>query len=1137
MEPLERMVQGTPSTKHRSIPSFPIVGIGASAGGLEAFTELLKHLPATTGMAYVLVQHLDPTHVSLLVDLLARTTSMNVREAREGMEVEADHVYIIAPNTDLTLEQNKLKVVPQTNTSGQHLSIDTFLSSLAENAQHQPIGVILSGTAFDGTLGLQAIKERGGITLAQDTPSAQYAEMPQSAIAAGCVDFIGSPERIAQELTRISLHPSLSQANTTESEAHDQEDTKGEQAFWQVLRLLRRNTNVDFSAYKPTTLRRRVLRRMVLQQINSLPEYLAYLHDHQTEVTALHQDILIGVTAFFRNPEAYQALTQEVFPRLLETKTPLDPLRIWVPGCSTGEEVYSLAICLQEYLTERGLSTPFHLFGTDLNGTAIARARKGIYTPGTVNSLSPERLQRFFLDTHEGHQISASLREHCIFAQHNLLADPPFSHLDLLSCQNVLIYLDPDAQQKIMRLFHYALIPHGFLLLGPSETIGTALDLFAQLGEYRQLYRQKNTSARPPFVGDVRTSTRDESTSSTSSRKGTIMRYEEDSRAFDIQKEMDRLLLARYAPASVVIDAQMEILHFRGQTSPYLQPASGKASFNLFKMARESLGLELRTAISKARKSGQSVKKEGIQLQDQDAVREIMVEVIPLQASDTEYYFMILFEEMPTPSSPPDEPSQTSTQQMEKAGRGMKDRRIQSLENELVTTRQEIHSIVEAMEASNEELQSANEEVLSSNEELRSLNEELETSREEIQSSNEELRSLNEELETSREEIQASNDQLLATNKELQQSNANLRAARAYTEDIVNTLREPLLVLDAALNVHSTNPAFSQFFQVAPAQTEHHLLFELGNHQWDIPDLRMLLEQVLPEKQSFQDFEVDHVFPSIGHKILLLNARRIPGTVSGEPLILLVFEDVTERKELEWHKDAFLTIASHELKTPITSLKAYAQLLRRQYTKAGDEKAAHMLETMEGQANKLTHLIGQLLDTTQLQARTPLMQTRLFDVTALVHGIVEDMQQTTQKHQIHLEGNIQEPFTGDPERIDQVLTNLLSNAIKYSPASEQILVRLREDSNSIILSVQDFGMGIPADKQTYLFERFYRVNDSAHTAIPGLGLGLYISSEIVKQHGGQMWVESRAGEGSTFFARFPRVPQQDVPPQIATKLT
>ena len=592
------------------------------------------------------------------------------------------------------------------------------------------------------------------------------------------------------------------------------------------------------------------------------------------------------------------------------------------------------------------------------------------------------------------------------------------------------------------------------------------------------------------------------------------MRHDGDAKDRETLQEADALLLAHYVPASVVIDATMKVQHFRGHTSPYLE-LTGKASLNLFKMALEGLTVPLRTALHQARTSGQRVKKEGIELSSHNMMRKVTVEVLPLNNGS----FLILFEETTLP--PQTENAPLSRKRETVTGTpDAKDRQITSLQQELTVTHENMRSVIAELEASNEELQSANEEIFSSNEELQSLNEELEASKEEVEASNEELHSLNEELETSKGEIQIRNDQLLVVNQELQQSNIRIQATRAYTEDIVKTLREPLLVLDATLHVQSTNPAFCQFFQVESLQIEQHLLFELGNHQWDIPALRTLLEHVLYEQQSLQDFEVDHVFPIVGQKTLLLNARRIPSTESRGSLILLTFEDVTERRELEWHKDAFLSIASHELKTPVTSLNAYARLLRKHYTKAGDEQAADMLETMEGQANTLTHLIGQLLDTTQLQARTPLIQSRVLNVTDLVHSVVEEVQRTAQTHQLSLEGAIHEPFTGDPERISQVLTNLLSNAIKYSPVSKQILVRLRENVGAVILSVQDFGIGIPIDKQAYLFERFYRVNTSPEMAIPGLGLGLYISSEIVKQHGGQMWVESREGVGSTFFARF-----------------
>ncbi len=1108
-------------------PLFPIVGVGASAGGLDAFTQLLAHLPTTTGMAYVLVQHLDPAHASLLADLLTRTTRMNVHEAREGMIVEANHVYIIAPDTDLTLEQSRLHVVPQTKTAGLHLSIDTLLTSLAENAQHPAIGVILSGTGSDGTRGLQNIKERGGITLAQSTASAQYSAMPQNAIAAGCVDFTGSPINIARELTRIGHHPSVSRTHIVESEAHDDGDANDELAFWQILHMLSLRTNVDFTRYKPKTLKRRLLRRMVLQQISSTPEYLAYLHDHQPEAVALSQDFLIGVTTFFRNPATGQALTHEIFEHLMATRAPPDPLRIWVPGCSTGEEVYSLAICLQELLTERNLPTLFQIFGTDLNRAAIEQARKGVYAAGALSSVSPERLERFFLPLNGSAQITQSIRDCCVFAQHNLLKDPPFSRLDLLSCQNVLIYLLPDAQKKSIQMFHYALSSPGLLLLGPSETIGAASDLFAPAGQH--LYLKKAGSVRSWFVSDIRGSTRTKLPDL--SAGGKDMHAEENTRTFDILKETDRLLLARYAPASVVVDAQMEILHFRGQTNPYLQPASGKASFNLFKMARESLGLELRAAISKAKQSGQPVKKSGIQMKDQDVLREVQVEVIPLQASGTEYYFVILFEEMPMTANVPD--AQTTTQQTEHTSRSAKERRILYLESEVTNTRLEMRSIIEETEATNEELQSANEEILSSNEELRSLNEELETSKEEIQASNEELRSLNEELKISKEEIQASNEALLVVNQELKQSNTQLQIARAYAEDIVETIREPLLVLDADLRVQSANTAFYQFFQVEPADAEQRLLFDLDSQQWDIPALRTLLEELLPNNHSFTNYTMEYTFPRIGWKTMSLNAHRIDHV----PLILLAMEDVTARtqadqekqKLLEMRKE-FMAIASHELKTPMTSLKGFTQLLRRRFTKAGDEQATSLLSKMETQINKLVILMNDLLDVTKLEAGQLRVENKPFDLDTLVQDKVEEIASTT--HQIRIEGAIHIPVAGDAERISQVLTNLLTNAIKYSPEAGEIVVTLRAEKDAATISIQDFGIGIASEKQRHLFERFFRVDDQEHARYPGLGLGLYISAEIVKRHQGRIWVESHPGVGSTFFFTIPyatNLPAQVLP--------
>ncbi len=1083
-------------------PSFSVVGIGASAGGLEAITQLLTHVPATLGMAYVIIQHLNPVHKSLLADLLVRVTPMPVREVTENMLIEANHVYVITPNTDLTIQNDQLILAPQVHTDHPHLSIDMFLRSLAENCQHQAIGIILSGTASDGTLGLKEIKTRGGLTFAQEPMSATNAQMPQNAIRAGWVDWVGTPEAIAGELRRFSRYPLVRRMNSVNE--HQEDEATRESAFQQILRLLKQQTHVDFAAYKSAMLKRRIQRRLAVLQLNTMSMYLAYLQGHQAEVAMLSQDMLIGVTSFFRDAQTFQGVSQEVLPRLVATTSPHAPLRVWVPGCSTGEEVYSLTICIVEFLIEHSLTRPVQIFGTDLNGAAIAVARAGLYPERAMSDLPSAYRERYFQPINGSYQISKSIRDLCVFAEHNLLIDPPFSHLDLLSCHNVMIYLESEAQYKLARLFHYALSSHGVLLLGRSETIRFASDLFLPMGERNwSCYLKKASTGRLPFIGPVTGNHR----APRALEEEIIMRESEGTRRVDLEQEVDRLLLARYAPASVVIDTQMDILYVRGHTSPYLEAAPGRASLNLFKMVREGLGLEIRTAISKARKSGQPVRKEGVPVDEQGVLRQVAVEVVPVTVSPLESYFVILFEEMNGSrvlqlNQPTLDKKATRITQ-----RGIKDKRIQQLEQELALTRQELRSIIEELEAANEELQSANEESLSHNEELQSVNEELETSKEEIQSTNEEL---------------------LVINQELMLRNIQVQAARTFAEAIVETIREPLLVLNSDLRVQQANEAFYQCFQMKPSEVEQQLLFTLGQGEWNISALRSLLEELLPTRKILTDYEVEQTFSRTGHKILLLNAQRI----DDQPLLLLAIEDITlqrlaqeneQRLLILKQREEFLAIASHELKTPVTSIKGYTQILHRRFQKVGDESSTTLVARMDTQLNRLIHLIMELLDTTKIEEGKLQWHRQPFDLTELIHETIVELGYIEQTHQIQFKGSIHRSLSGDRERISQVLTNLMSNAMKYSPGASLIEVRLQETSEAAIVSVQDFGIGIAQEKHEQIFERFFRVNDPGHTTFSGLGLGLYISAEIVKAHGGRMWVESQSGTGSTFFFTLPFV--------------
>lgn len=724
--------------------SFPIVGVGASAGGLEAFTQLLGHLPQKSGMAFVLVQHLAPKHESALTELLSRATRIPVAEVKDGMAVEPDRVYVIPPNTNMAILNSHLHLMPR-EPAQHHLPIDFFMRSLAEDRGSKAIGVILSGTASDGTLGMKAIKAEGGITFAQDEKSAKYGDMPRNAVAAGCVDFVFPPDGIARELIRIAHHPYLRQPQAVETaESSDERDDE----LRKIFILLRSATGVDFTHYKHTTIKRRIKRRMMLHKAESLKDYIKRLQENRVEVDALYQDILIHVTGFFRDPEVFEALKTLVFPNLLKNRTPEAPIRIWVPGCSTGEEVWSIAISLMEFLGDAGSGKEIQIFATDISETALEKARAGVYLENITTEVSPERLRRFFVKAGRGYQIHKSIREMCIFARQDIVKDPPFSRLDLISCRNLLIYLGSELQKRMLPIFHYALKPTGFLLLGNSETIGAFAVHFSLLDKKHKIYAKKETPARLPI---------DFSRGDYPLEKIWRGRKPEGTGSpFDAQKEADRILLAKYAPAGVLVNADLEILQFRGRTGTYLEPGPGQASLSLPRMAREGMLVDVRAAIQKARKSDAPVRKQGVQVKDDGRLRGIDIEVIPIKGSSpAERFFLVLFQDSVAAAKPESKKRKGKEVTVREA------RQADRLKQELAQTKSTLQLIIEEQETTNEELKSANEEILSANEELQSTNEELETAKEELQSTNEELTTLNDELQNRNTELNVANNDLL----------------------------------------------------------------------------------------------------------------------------------------------------------------------------------------------------------------------------------------------------------------------------------------------------------------------------------------------------------------------------------------
>ena len=856
-----------------TIPSqnlFPVVGIGASAGGLDAFRKLITAIPEDSGMAYIVVQHLHPEHESALPEILQRVSKIPVMEISDNVHVDPNCIYVIPSNKILVATDGVLKLSPRSAKGSLNLPIDIFFSSLAEVHQAQAIGVVLSGTGADGTAGLKDIKDQGGLTIAQDPASAGYDGMPQSAIDAGIVDFILTPEKISQKLMELRQSFTLASSDGAASE----KDKINEAGFRQILALLRVRVGVDFNFYKQTTVRRRIIRRIIMLQLETITEYLDYLKKNKPELDILFQDLLIPVTSFFRDPATFDILSETVFPEIIKIKPAANPLRFWIAGCSTGQEAYSIAICLHEYLSENISTAKVQIFATDLSEKAIKKARTGLYTKKELEGISDNRLKQFFTKTDGHYQVNKPVRDMCIFAVHNFLKDPPFAKMDFISCRNVLIYLEPFLQKKALTLFHYALNNKGILLLGKSETTGNASDIFIAFGKKDKYFTRKSISGR--FI-NVTT----EKSEIAFTDKNFFMRSKEG-KTEDFQKNADDILLQQYTPVGVVVNDQFDIVQFRGATGEYLEPSPGKPSLNVLKMAREGLSFEIRNALHKAKTTSEPFIKEGIPVNG--GKKSVTIEVVPL-LNTIDLHFLILFRSSPAIAEagdlatalPGNGDSPNGAFQNPPLGGGRAGLRILQLEKELAQAREDMRSITEEQEAANEELQSSNEELLSGSEELQSLNEEMETSKEEMQSTNEEL---------------------ITVNQELYDRNEELNQSRRFAEATLAVLHEPLLVLDKNFLIKSANASFYKTFQLTEDETLGKNLFQLQDNGWEITGLRKELVKIHKEKEKMIEVEIDFSFPVVGERTICFNIQPI-NRESGEQLILLALNDITLRKNAE----------------------------------------------------------------------------------------------------------------------------------------------------------------------------------------------------------------------------------------------
>jgi two-component system, chemotaxis family, CheB/CheR fusion protein len=1101
------------SEKTKPASSFPLVAIGASAGGLEAVTQLIKNLPSNTGMAFIYVPHLSPDYKSMLSSLLSKSTKMKVQEAKDGEKMEPNNFFIIPPNKEMSVTDGHIKLTPRKNRRLANTPIDVFFSSLAEKHKDSVIGILLSGGGTDGTKGLKRIKEEGGLTFAQDS-SAKFPFMPEAAIAQGVVDSILSPKEIALALVRFSKSD-YSKNKVAKTTKEDEIENKHPD-LKVILQLLFHRKGMDFSHYKMNTIKRRIIRRTQIHNIKTLKEYIEFLRKKPEEVELLSQDLLINVTSFFREPDRFAFLRSTLFPKLLKTKKPGETLRLWVPACSTGEEVYSIAMILLELQEKRLDKLTVQIFATDLSEYVIRKARIGEYSEDELDPVSLKLKSKYFVKTKEGYRAGKLLRESCMFAQHNILYDPPFSNVDFISCCNLLIYLDTAAQKKVISTFHYALKENGYLMLSKSETVGTSVQLFSVANKKYKIYkRKKHPGARiipsitPRFaqnslpVKNQSFSTSTHMPLNTGGHLGTLI---------------DGILLARYTPACVVINHDLEILEVRGATNNYLRLPAGKVSLNILKMAQPELAFELRSAIHNAIRSDQTIRKTEVEIKQDPETRIVTLEITPLKIEGEEPLLLILFSEQQRVDiyHPADKEGKNNYLKT----------RIKRLEEELLATRADMLAITHDHESTIEELQSANEEVVSNNEELRTLNEELETSKEEIESTNEELLNANQKLQMHSEKVEELNK---------------------YSEMILATIHNPMLVLDMEFRIRSSNKPFSKQFHISEG-VEGKKLFTINNNQWRIPKLQKLLLELISKNTFLHNVELTHTFKDLGEKVMLVNARLVKRKSDNDQLILLVIEDITERANL--HKNerkliyelqeankslenmneelkAFNYISSHDLQEPLRKINTFASYILNEERKNLSENGKDYFKRMVGAVNQMQTLIEDLLSYSKISVKDrKFVKT---DIDKVITSVTKDFSEIIKEKNVRVETGELDEIKVIAFQFRQLMHNLIGNALKYSSNKRRphIFIKSKIVKGSRLgikdalreqpychISVKDNGIGFDPKYKDLIFGVFERLHEGKK--YDGNGIGLAICKKIVQNHNGFISASSREGKGTTF---------------------
>ena len=1059
-----------------------VVAIGASAGGLDAASKLVDALPAGSGMAFILIQHLDPTHESMMAELLATHTSMTVQQATDGMLVERDHFYIIPPGTYLTVDNGVLRLSEPQARHGARMPFDFLLHSLADEYGARVICVILSGTGDDGSAGLKAVKAQGGLVIAQSPEEAGYDGMPRSAIATGAVDFVlpvaAIPDALVKYGSRKAGTPPKSGLGTL---------NKTKDRLPEIIELLRKKTRHDFRLYKQGTLIRRIERRMAMAGVEpqNMDRYIKTLQSEGPELDLLAKDLLINVTSFFRDPKVFDILARTIVPELVKKADPDHPVRIWIAGCSTGEETYSFAMLFREEIAAANLNIKLQVFASDVDPDVVATAREGLYPEGIEAEVSPERLARFFTKGDHGYKIVPELRSTVVFTIQDVLADPPFSRLDLVSCRNLLIYLGPEAQSNVISAFHFALREGGILLLGSAETVGNTDGRFEEISKPARLFRRVGRS-RP---GDL-----DFLVSSGGGMR--VPMYPgpglPPSRQSTYAELCRRLAVETYAPTMVLINRKQECLFSLGATNRYLEVAPGHATHDLLVMAPRAIRIKLQAGIQQAGQKNELVVVTGGRINHKGYSVSFNIEVQPI-LNDGEKLFLVAFIDKPKKEHDQKQPRAATPQDVPS---------LSALEQELEATRAELQSAIRNLELSTEDQKAINEEALSVNEEYQSTNEELLTSKEELQSLNEELTALNSQLQETLERQRTTSNDL---------------------ENVLFSTDVATLFLDTDLNIRFFTPSTKSLFRIIPSDVGRPLadLNSLAADNALAADARTVLRNPIPIEREIETPDRMWFIRRI------LPYRTKDKGVEG---VVITFTDITERKRIgkaleesrqqaelaSVAKSRFLAAASHDLRQPLQALSLTRSVLTKKIRDGKIEEALELVARLDRTTDAMSDMLNTLLDINQIEAGTIHAEMRDFPVNDLLDRLRNEF--SYQAQALGLELRVVScglMIQSDPRLLEQMTRNLLANALKYTKRG-RVLLGCRRHGDILSIEIWDTGIGIPDKDLHAIFEEYHQLNNAARERSLGLGLGLSIVQQLGKLLDHRVHVRSRSGRGSVF---------------------